>query len=108
MYLFISLILILYLSLLFNNTYTRPYFINVPYSTKTVDFTTLKRATMYRIKEIENSLYFSKCLHLWQVLSNVSVVNGCLQYVQISHHGLYVWELLRDMSVLSIRLIYIL
>jgi len=27
--------------------------------------------------------------------------------MQISHHGLIVWELLRDMSVLSIRLIYI-
>jgi hypothetical protein len=28
----------------------------VPYSTKTLDFTTLKRATMSRIKEIQNSL----------------------------------------------------
>jgi hypothetical protein len=52
-----------------------------------------------------SSLNFSKCLHLWQVFSNVSVVNGCEQYMQISHHGLIVWELLRDMSVLSIKLI---
>jgi hypothetical protein len=55
-----------------------------------------------------SSLNFSKCLHLWQVLSNVSVVKGCEQYMQISHHGLIVWELLRDMSVLSIKLISIL
>jgi hypothetical protein len=55
-----------------------------------------------------SSLYLSKNLHLWQVFSNVSVVNGCEQYMQISHHGLIVRELLRDMSVLSIKLIYIL
>jgi hypothetical protein len=52
-----------------------------------------------------SSLYLSKNLHLWQVFSNVSVVKGCVQYMQISHHGLIVWELLRDMSVLSIKLI---
>ena len=63
----------------------------------------------FNITFAENSsLNLSKNLHLWQFFSKVSVVNGWLQYMQISHHGFIVWELLRDMSVLSIRLIYIL
>jgi hypothetical protein len=68
----------------------------------------LKKINFNITPATNSSLYLSKNLHLWQVFSKVSVVKGCVQYMQISHHGLIVWELLRDMSVLSIKLIYIL
>ena len=56
MYLIISLILILLLSILFNNTNTRPYFINVPYATKSIDFVTLQKVNLERVQEIKDSL----------------------------------------------------